>query len=525
MHAKLNGHTRPESSETAAPGATQGTRIAQTTGWSAGGLKEGRCFGGAPAWSQAVVAGIALTLAPPVCAHFFVQSYSLPIPFWMYAFGAVGALLLSFIAVGVFSSVPPRGRPWGPSSSSAEHAQRPDSLSIQSFIALALLILCIASGLVGTSSSFGNFNMTFFWIVFVLGVPYLVAFVGDFYSRMNPWDALVMCVRRLSGHQFTGRLRNPGQFGHWPAVVFYVGFINLELFGQLRPRGLSVCLLGYSVLNVAGAWLFGRHAWFQQGEFFGVMLRLLGGLAPVDRTHGKFRLRPPFIGLLELQPADMGLVVFVLFMLSSTAFDGLHGTFPWLSFYWAKVNPYLTSNLGLTPRDHNAVSAQLYLVWQRVALVASPFIYLGVLVTVLIAMRCFVRRQLAVRELCFRFVLSLIPIALVYHVAHYFTLLLAQGGQIVRLSSDPLGLGWNLFRTSTWVIQPVIVEMSVLWHIEVGLILAGHVVSVWLAHVQALIAFDTRRSALLSQLPMLALMMSFTTFGLWILSLPLSSGG
>jgi hypothetical protein len=283
--------------------------------------------------------------------------------------------------------------------------------------------------------------------------------------------------------------------------------------------------LAYSALNVAGAWLFGRRAWFKQGEFFGVLLRLIGRMAPLERSHGRLRLRMPFSGLLKDHPEDLGLVVFVLFMLSSTAFDGLHATKPWVNFYWFDVNPHLVGGWGLSPREQNTISVVLYYAWQRLTLAASPFIYLGLLAAILVAMEAIVRSGLTVRELLCRFALSLVPIAFVYHVTHYFTLLLAQGGQIVRLVSDPLGVGWNLFGTATWTIPPLMIDMGVLWHIQVGLILAGHVASVWVAHVRALTIFGVPRRAVLSQLPMLALMMSFTAFGLWILSLPLVSGG
>jgi hypothetical protein len=62
------------------------------------------------------------------------------------------------------------------------------------------------------------------------------------------------------------------------------------------------------------------------------------------------------------------------------------------------------------------------------------------------------------------------------------------------------------------------------WHVQVGLILVGHIVSVYLAHVEALRIFPSSRKAAVSQLPMLVLMMVFTTLGLWILSLPISAG-
>ena len=456
-----------------------------------------------------------LAAPPPVFAHFFVQSYSLPIPFWMYAWGAAGALLLSFIAVGVFASAPPVAMAHGKASAVEDRSIPADAGSPGGYVALGLLVLCIVSGLAGPAKSVDNFNMTFFWIIFVLGVPYLAAFIGDFYARINPWKTLVLLVEKMTGGAFAGRLKEPARWGHWPAVLLYGGFIALELFGHLLPRGLSAWLLVYCVVNVAGAWLFGRRAWFEQGEFFAVLLRLIGRMAPLERGHGRLRLRMPFSGLMKDHPQDLGLVVFILFMLSSTAFDGLHATRPWVNLYWSEINPHLVGAWGLSPREQNSLSVVLYQLWQRLSLAASPFIYLGLFASVVVSMGAVVRTALGVRDLLCRFALSLVPIAFVYHATHYFTLLLAQGGQILRLASDPLAVGWNLFGTARWVIPPVMLDMGVLWHIQVGLILAGHVVSVWVAHVVALTIFATPRRAAISQLPMLVLMMVFTAFGLW----------
>jgi hypothetical protein len=57
---------------------------------------------------------------------------------------------------------------------------------------------------------------------------------------------------------------------------------------------------------------------------------------------------------------------------------------------------------------------------------------------------------------------------------------------------------------------------------QVGLILIGHLVSVCVAHMISLRICHTRRQALLTQVPMLVLMMVYTSVGLWILSLHLS---
>ena len=60
--------------------------------------------------------------------------------------------------------------------------------------------------------------------------------------------------------------------------------------------------------------------------------------------------------------------------------------------------------------------------------------------------------------------------------------------------------------------------------LEEDLVLAPFDIACSLAHVEALKVFPTARHALLSQLPMLLLMVFLTTAGLWILSLPIDAG-
>ena len=131
---------------------------------------------------------------------------------------------------------------------------------------------------------------------------------------------------------------------------------------------------------------------------------------------------------------------------------------------------------------------------------------------------------LSVRELVLRFAMSLVPIAFVYHLTHYYTLVLAQGGQLWKLVSDPFGYGWDLFGTARGDVAPLMLDVGGIWLTQVALILFGHIVSVYLAHIEALRLFASPRRAAFSQLPMLVLMMVFTNLGLWILSLPIAGG-
>jgi hypothetical protein len=81
---------------------------------------------------------------------------------------------------------------------------------------------------------------------------------------------------------------------------------------------------------------------------------------------------------------------------------------------------------------------------------------------------------------------SLVPIAIAYQVTHYYTYLLTQGQMIISLVSDPFGWGWNLFDTVGFEPSFGIVGAAFVWYSQVALIVAGHVIAVYLAHVISL---------------------------------------
>jgi hypothetical protein len=54
-------------------------------------------------------------------------------------------------------------------------------------------------------------------------------------------------------------------------------------------------------------------------------------------------------------------------------------------------------------------------------------------------------------------------------------------------------------------------------------IVTGHVAAVYLAHAMAVRVFKDRRTAMLSQYPMLALMIGYTMVSLWIIAQPIVS--
>lgn len=464
-------------------------------------------------------------------AHSFGRHYTLPVPVWLYLYGAAAALVLSFLVVACFVNARTAETNFRTLDLSANRAFElltgAGLRGALQVLSVASLWFCIVCGLWGTQNAYANFNMTFFWILFVLGFSYVTALLGDLYAALNPWWVMTRWLAQLLPRLFVGRRPYPQQLAYWPALLLYMTFIWIELFAQTKPGSLSWILLGYTAVNMVAAWWWGSAAWFRYGEFFAVFLRLLAKMSVFEwrrdaQGRGRLQLRQPFIGLLQERAESFSLLLFVLFMLSSTAFDGLRDTAPWVKLFWKDLYVLLTPYVGDNIVESYALLEPLYLAWQSLALLLSPFVYLALYLLFIALAKGVTRSKQTVRALALQFAFTLLPIALVYHLSHYYTLLIGQGSQLLRLASDPFGWGWDLFGSAQGRFRPLIVAANVVWHTQVWLILFGHIVSVYLAHLVALRTFSSSRQATLSQLPMLLLMVAFTTIGLWILSLPIS---
>jgi hypothetical protein len=312
-------------------------------------------------------------------------------------------------------------------------------------------------------------------------------------------------------HDSGGKLQLPEWVGGYTAFVLFFGLIWLELFGHPSPRALSHILLGYTALNLVGSYLVGRSRWYGEFELFGVLFALVGRLG-----------RAPSAAL-TVPIRSTGTALFVIFMLSSTAFDGLKDTEPFVQVYWVHFYGWISQYLGTDIVKTFPLLQRLFHASTYACLLLSPLPFLLALLAAAACCKFVTRSPLQIRHIAWSFVPSLIPIAIAYNFAHYFTLLMSEGPRIVQLTLDPFGRGWNLAGVARWDLR-VFVPVNVIWHVQVAVILAGHVAGVYAAHLIALRAFPTARQATFSQIPMVVLMMLYTSTGLWILNQPLSSG-
>ena len=209
--------------------------------------------------SVTAAGGVIALNSKSVEAHEFLLRYNLPVPFELYLYACAATLVITFVLFGWFMSMP-ASRPVSSkvTVAAAEPIGRLSGwvVGLLRAAALGCLGLTVAAGLIGTRDPDANINLTLFWQVFLLGLTYATALIGNVYEFLNPWKSIVEWVQRGTPDSFTPRLAYPRSFGYWPAVIFYIALIWIELFTHPGPRALSVILIVYSLINFAGVWLF-----------------------------------------------------------------------------------------------------------------------------------------------------------------------------------------------------------------------------------------------------------------------------
>lgn len=454
--------------------------------------------------------------AGPAAAHTLVTPYDLPIPFRAYVYACTGTLVLTF-AVLAFA-------PGGAALRAPSAGVRLGRVApwVGQGMAAGLLLLAVAAGLWGTASPTANIAPALVWVGLMVGLTAVTVVFGDVFAVVNPWRVLVRLLR--VGER--PRLQYPAALGCWPAFGCYLALEWVELIAAPRPSLLAWALLGYAGLTVAGSAVFGRRTWFARAELFGLFFRIVGTVAPVVywRAGGgwRARLRPALSGSADDAPGGAGLVLFVLLMLAATTYDGVWQTSFWAGLYWQNLMWLLQPLWGDDLARAQALLAPGYAVYLRGGLVAAPFCYLVVYLGAMLGVRVVVGRGFTTMGLARLFALSLVPIAVAYMLAHSWTSLLTTAPAVPFLLSDPFGAGWNLLGLARTSSEPEALDMGQVWHVEVGLILAGHMASVYLAHGVAVRTFVGRRAVWLGELPLLALMVGYTFLGLAVLSLPLA---
>ncbi len=462
------------------------------------------------ALSLAALAAAALTAPAGAAAHGLAARADLPIPTWLFVWGAAAVIVVSFVALGALWREPrlegdERFRPLPEMVGRVLTSQAVDVLC--GAVGVALLVLVVWTGLVGVQSPQENFAPTFVYVIFWLGLVPLSLLFGDVFRAFNPWRAMGRVLERVVARGAGEAIAYPHRLGRWPAAAGILAFVWLEVIATSgdQPRTIALATMIYTAVTLVGMTLFGAETWTRRAEAFSVYFGLLARMAPLERRGRTLGLRPPLAGLSRLQ-ADPGTIGVLVVLIGTVSFDGGSG-----GPAWNALLPSLTDAFGvLTPNPALALQGAYVLGLVAVLVGVGGFYLLGA--------RGAAGGGLGTMDVARAFVHSLVPIAFAYAAAHYVSLLILQSQVIAPLVSDPLGEGWNLLGTATWSVDYTLVGAQTFWYIQVALVIAGHVAALTLAHDRALVLYGNVKRALRSQYWMLAVMIGYTTFALWLLS-------
>jgi hypothetical protein len=455
----------------------------------------------------------AAALPTPAFAHGIVGKTDLPIPRWLFAWAAAVVLIISFVALATLWP-----KPRLENARTRVLMRYPTWLdALLGAIGLALFVIVAYAGLAGEQiTDTANLAPTFVYVLFWVGLPFASLLLGDVFRALNPWRAF---ARAVAGIATRGRgerglpepMAYPTWLGRWPAVVGILGFAWLELtYSRVdnRPSTLIIFALGYVVVQLIGMSLYGIETWTSRGDAFSVYFNLFSRLSPLHWFRDRLELRPPLAGVVTLEPLP-GTVALLAAMIGSTSFDGFEQGSTWLN----SIEPHFQSfwsDLGFGATASLELAATLGLLI-AVAIVAGLYL-LGIA-----GMRT-VDPSHSTRELARRFIHTMVPIALAYVIAHYWSLLIYQGQATSYLASNPLGDGSNIFGTANTQIDYSVLTPNSIWYVQVAALVLGHASGLALAHDKALVMYRRTRDAVRSQYWMLAVMVAFTSLGLWLLS-------
>jgi len=441
----------------------------------------------------------------------------------------------------------------------------------------------IVAGLIGSQQPGRNIAPVLTWNVWWIGLIFSVVLAGNLWCFVCPWTAIPDWFMRLSLTRVSairGWHRKYPRFvlWLWPAIVLLLFVTWLEIIYDAgnRPWVTSVLGIGMIILAWLALLLFERKAMCRYLCFVGRVsgqYAMLGMLELRRRDHATctacktkdcyhghpdrglpcpthefmgamndsqyctlctecvkscphdniaLRVRPPGVEVLfphrtRMDEAHLALVILII-----SAFHGAAMTPRWMTWEgWlrttliARARDLLGGASGLEGHLGGTITFTLMMG----ACVLGPALFYWALCWLI---RCAsLRRDVPVRRLFVRFAYSLLPIALVYHLAHNATHIFYEWSKLWRLASDPLGWGSDWFGTARAPLSPLW-SPEAIWSLQVVLVLAGHVFSSLVAQREASRLFGTDRSAAWrANAMMLAGMILLSLLSLWLLAQPM----
>ena len=403
--------------------------------------------------------------------HGIINVGDLPIPFDMVLNAAVLAVVLTFVFLKVS---------WKESILTSEEklfsTKQSFSGKLFGFLILALLTI---PGLVSNEAAKVSITPLILWVFLWIGVPVLGLLFGDLYAKFNPLSILV---------NREGKSKNV-----YIASLLFICLTWFELVwskpGNPRHIGIVFLILFLTVSAIQ--------------KFYKKTIIEVDPLLVLHHLYSKMRVtnKAPVFKTLLNNLANLsqlkGMEYFILLMIGTVTYDGLRETTFWFNIFGTRTYETAFSTLA--------------------------FLSMNLIVIIFYRFACYFAirvsgEDLNLNEISLKFGHTMLPIAFAYHVTHYLGLLLFESQTLLYRLNDPLGFGWNLFNaqeaTVDYFLEPVI-----LWTIMVIVTLAGHMLSVVLAHDLSVKIFGHQKSDK-TQYIFLFITVALTLQALFVLSVP-----
>jgi hypothetical protein len=457
-------------------------------------------------------------------AHAAPITYRFPLPIWIYAVAGGVAVLASAPAAALGTRAEPREQ----RSGDLYRFVRPLRLGA---VATALLGLLLVFGLVGAFGAYGDEAADFlenpitvlFWVDFWVGLGLVSTLVGNVWDLVSPVNAAARALDRALARRGTAVRPYPAALGRWPAVALILAWTWCELVWDQakQPHVLGALIIGYVVATLAGSALFGARAWLDNVEVFTVLARTFARFAPLEleprspeewleapRAERRVVLRWYGAGLRSEGALPAGGGAFGLTVLATVVYDGFSSTsrFTDLASWLHGWTGSLTEHAIVF---HTLVMAAIVLLFVLAYVVVCALVSGGE----------------STAEAARRYAPTLVPIAAVYFVAHYFTYFLIAGQDTLAVIIDPFAQGWNPHGLGEYDLHRGFLLASAVWWAQVVLIVFGHVAAVFAAHRAALARRVAPVRALALQSPLVLLMVAYTMAGLWVLAQQIKASG
>ena len=378
--------------------------------------------------------------------HGIINVGDLPIPFDIVLNAAVLVVVLTFVFLKVS---------WRESILTSKESlfSTKQSLTGKLFGLLILLFLTVP-GLINNEPAKTSISPLILWIFLWVAVPVLGLFFGDLYAKFNP---LAIIVNREGVSQNV-----------YFASFLFLGLTWFELVWNKpgNPRHIGVVfLILLTVVTILQ-------------KFYKKTIIEVDPLLLLHHLYSKMRITnksPVFKTLLNniSNLAQLkGMEYFILLMIGTVTYDGLRETTFWFNLFGSQTYETFFSTVA--------------------------FLLMNLLIIVFYRFACFFAirvsgEKLDLNDISLKFGHTMLPIAFAYHVTHYLSLLLFEFQTVLYRLNDPFGFGWNLFNIQEPVVD-YFIEPIVLWIIMVIVTLAGHMLSVVLAHDLSVKLFGHQKS-------------------------------